>query len=383
MNILIVIADLNLGGAQQVVINLSNELSKRNHKVWIYDVYPELRMNEVINKIDKKIQIVNGPIKFNFLYKIMNSFLYRLGINYNYKKDKINSLHFCELKKILKNNSIDIINSHVVWADMFVLQNLQEYKNKWWVSLHGSYSNLIKRSDFIMYKNSAINVFNSCKGIFYLSETEKNNINRYIAGFSDKENLIFNGIPEPIFTTKITRDKLDIDNDNFVILCASRAILEKGWKKLIEAIEILDRNDITLIFAGDGPIFTDYKSRYENNNIRFLGYRNDIYDLIKISNCVALISETEALPTILIESIFQHKPVISTDVGSTKFIIQNQNLRAGVLLSPTPSSKEICNGILQVINPINYEEFVHGASNIKNQFKIEKMVDDYIKCFNI
>ena len=43
MNILLVIADLGLGGAQQVVINLANEFTRQKHKVWIFDVFPDLR----------------------------------------------------------------------------------------------------------------------------------------------------------------------------------------------------------------------------------------------------------------------------------------------------------------------------------------------------
>jgi len=43
MNILLVIADLGLGGAQQVVINLANEFTRQSHRVWIFDAYPDLR----------------------------------------------------------------------------------------------------------------------------------------------------------------------------------------------------------------------------------------------------------------------------------------------------------------------------------------------------
>ena len=36
MKILLVVSDIALGGAQQVVINLANELVRQNHNIWIF-----------------------------------------------------------------------------------------------------------------------------------------------------------------------------------------------------------------------------------------------------------------------------------------------------------------------------------------------------------
>ena len=58
MNILLVIADLNLGGAQQVVVNLANEFIRQNHNVWIFDIKPQIRSRGMIERIDEKANLI-------------------------------------------------------------------------------------------------------------------------------------------------------------------------------------------------------------------------------------------------------------------------------------------------------------------------------------
>ena len=83
---------------------------------------------------------------------------------------------------------------------------------------------------------------------------------------------------------------------------------------------------IKLIFAGDGEILEDLKNKYSKfrSTIKFLGFQKQINSLISISDIICLPSYTEALPTILIESIFHNKPVIATNVGETASIIENK-----------------------------------------------------------
>ena len=59
MNILLVIADLGVGGAQQVVINLANELVRQSHRVWIFDVYPDLRVKGMVDRINSEVELIS------------------------------------------------------------------------------------------------------------------------------------------------------------------------------------------------------------------------------------------------------------------------------------------------------------------------------------
>ena len=59
MNILLVIADLGLGGAQQVVINLANEFTRQRHSVWLFDVYPEMREKGMVERINSEVKLIS------------------------------------------------------------------------------------------------------------------------------------------------------------------------------------------------------------------------------------------------------------------------------------------------------------------------------------
>ena len=63
MNILLVIADLGLGGAQQVVINLANEFTRQKHGVWIFDVFPDLREKGMTDRINREVKLITKNYK--------------------------------------------------------------------------------------------------------------------------------------------------------------------------------------------------------------------------------------------------------------------------------------------------------------------------------
>jgi glycosyltransferase involved in cell wall biosynthesis len=96
---------------------------------------------------------------------------------------------------------------------------------------------------------------------------------------------------------------------------------------------------------------------------------------------VALASYTEALPTILIEGIFALKPVLGTDTGETKSIIQDVSGCSGILLSAKPKVDEIANAIEQCMNTENYSQFQQGCAEISKKFEVSRMAEEYVKLF--
>ena len=91
-----------------------------------------------------------------------------------------------------------------------------------------------------------------------------------------------------------------------------------------------------MVIAGDGDFFNDVKSLSAgmglNDNIVFLGYRNDPQNVIQQVDSVALCSYTEGLPLTPIEAFAHGKPMIATPVGGTVEIVKNEI--NGVIVSP-------------------------------------------------
>ena len=73
MKILLVVADLGLGGAQQVVVNIANEFIRQNHNVWIFDIEPQIRSKGMIERLDEKAHLISNDynnIKLSFYEKV-------------------------------------------------------------------------------------------------------------------------------------------------------------------------------------------------------------------------------------------------------------------------------------------------------------------------
>ncbi|MDG1798427.1 MAG: hypothetical protein P8H35_07655 [Flavobacteriales bacterium] len=91
MKILLVVSDLALGGAQQVVINLANELVRQNHNVWIFDVQPEYRVEGMTSRLDNKVNLISknyGEEHFSLTEKVIDFTLNKLSMSKNLKNQR-------------------------------------------------------------------------------------------------------------------------------------------------------------------------------------------------------------------------------------------------------------------------------------------------------
>ena len=389
MNILIVVSDLGLGGAQQVVINLANELVKQNNNVWIFDIKPEIRNKGMLERLNQKTYLISknySEVKLSFKEKIVDYVFYKLKIKTDNKKKLFNK-HEQNLQKILLNNKVDYVNSHVCWADFFVYDNLKNLHKKWIISLHASYNALLN-SDINVdkYGEKAIKTLTTAKKVIYLHNEGISFLEKRLEIEFHKKKKIYNGIPKSIKYNEFNRKKFNIEKNDFVILCGSRASKLKGWFELAEAVVKLNNPKIKLLFAGDGEILDDIKIKFSSNktNIFFLGFQKKIINLISISDVICLPSYTEALPTILLESIFYNKPVIATNVGETASILENKEGKCGVLINAN-KGKELIKDLINTINSFMLDKFTfdkRAFDKAKELFSSEKMVQNYLNYFS-
>ena len=102
------------------------------------------------------------------------------------------------------------------------------------------------------------------------------------------------------------------------IFAAGRFVEIKGFKILLEALAELKSIDInfSLQIAGDGPEFYPLKALSTelgiNENVQFLGRRNDIPDLIKNADLSVLPSLRDHFPIVVLEAMAMGTPIIAT-----------------------------------------------------------------------
>lgn len=128
------------------------------------------------------------------------------------------------------------------------------------------------------------------------------------------------------------RNELGLSKDDFVVLMIAELNKNKNHMQLINAMKILKEKypNIKAICIGDGYMMDSLKE-YVNvnslqNNIFMLGYREDVNNLINISNIGILMSYREGLPRNIMEFMACGRRVIATDIRGCRDIVCNDSV---------------------------------------------------------
>ena len=119
------------------------------------------------------------------------------------------------------------------------------------------------------------------------------------------------------------RKSLNLSKDEIILIFVGRLTHIKRPDRLINAFRMASNStlNMTLLVVGDGELKSDCEVQSVGLNIRFLGWRTDVYDLMKASDIAILTSDNEGMPITLIEAAHLGLPTISTDVGSVSDVV--------------------------------------------------------------
>lgn len=149
-----------------------------------------------------------------------------------------------------------------------------------------------------------------------------------------KITLLYNGI-SPISKTKVGSEisclinNAKFDSNSSVLLSVSRIVPVKNLELQIDAVKKLSElgYNLILLVVGDDPS----KSKSEiirlkmlaNDRVIFVGSQPSVAEFFLLSDLFCLSSYTEGLPTVLIEACSAGLPIISTDVGGAREIVDD------------------------------------------------------------
>jgi glycosyltransferase involved in cell wall biosynthesis len=129
------------------------------------------------------------------------------------------------------------------------------------------------------------------------------------------------------------RKSLGISEDKIVVSFVGRIVKEKGILDLLEAFTQINKSNVKLLIIGSkyqGDRDRDTISRlkiYESHpNIVFTGKRDDIHNLLYISDIFCLPSYREGMPRSIIEAMAMENAIIATNIrGSREEVINGYN----------------------------------------------------------
>jgi glycosyltransferase involved in cell wall biosynthesis len=134
------------------------------------------------------------------------------------------------------------------------------------------------------------------------------------------------------------RAELGIGRSTPLVGTVGRLVAIKDHLTLLRAIERLP--GAHLVIVGDGELRPQLEAevvrRRLNARVHFLGWRGDLPSLYSDIDVVALTSLNEGTPVAIIEALAAARPVVATDVGGVRHVIDDQ--RTGLLAAPRDDS---------------------------------------------
>ncbi|RSL31916.1 glycosyltransferase family 1 protein [Salibacterium salarium] len=264
------------------------------------------------------------------------------------KKENIKA--FRKIKKLVMEENYELIHAHTPVASFltrFACRNMP------WIStlytVHGYH--FFKRSplkNWLLYYPVERLVSRWTDGLITMNEEDYISARRMTLrkdGAVYKVNGV--GVDMDRFTaqTRQQRNSLrkiyNYKEEDFILVYAAELSYRKHQDVLIEAVHLLKTkiSDIKLILAGEGDMEDSYKRQAVNlnveNNIEFLGHRDDISNLMMIADAAVSSSRQEGLPVNVMEAMATGLPLVVTDCrgnrdlvknGENGFVIENHNV---------------------------------------------------------
>ena len=258
-----------------------------------------------------------------------------------------------KLKAMIKEHDIDIVHAHGYKSDFYgwVLSKLCDVKLV--ATTHGWIGNDLKERFYNWIDKKTIRRYDRV-----ISVCEMMRGYLMSAGvYSPRIKTIYNAIDTNDFKNNGSghdlRSELGIDKNTPVIGVVGRLSREKRIEVLFHMAEKIIKKvgDVKFLIVGDGPMRKSLQRTVNSlqleDNVIFLGQRQDLKRIYKTMDLLVSISSTEGLPNNVLEALSMEVPVVATNVGGVGEIIRN---RINGLLFEPEDSDGIAEGIVRLLS---------------------------------
>lgn len=160
------------------------------------------------------------------------------------------------------------------------------------------------------------------------------------------------GLPAPIRDIKEKRASVGIRRDPVLILSVGNLKPQKNPQDFLEvAAQVVAKNKrVSFVFVGDGPARAKLEARAImkglSRNVRFLGWREDVRELLAASDVFLMTSLWEGLPRALVEAMKSGIPPACYAVDGVKDLIRDG--LNGFACTPG-DTKELADRVLKLV----------------------------------
>lgn len=299
MRILFCNQNFALGGVERRLSQLIYGLSQQGGYELYCLVFDETKVYPILNKTNLKIfKIPEGgrKTKLNFIDSVIKDIKPDIVHCWN-----LEMAFLCAITKFRKNYGFKLISGTITTAYKYPKNKATFYIEKF------------------TFKQSDVIVSNSLAGIVVKNAPRK------------KCRVIYNGFDYQRLSNLRDPGSIRMElgiNTPYIITKAARVNEQKDIKTFIDVAKVINdkRADTTFVLVGDGTHLNYYKeyARSQNiTNLLFTGLRKDVENIMNASTiCMQCSKHPEGLSNSIMEACAIGRPVVATDSGGTKEIIE-------------------------------------------------------------
>lgn len=330
VNALFVIPSLNLAGAEKQMVIMLNHLDRRifNTHLFIFEKEADL-----LSELSTDVKFYQCPKNSRFDLKMIRT-----------------------LAKIIDTENIDLMYCSLLYASFigWFARKLAKGSPVFFSALHSTF---IRGNKSWLQQKLIYNriLKNNSKIITCADNQKKWWVERQKIPASKVE-VVYNGIKPPVagqVRNGYLKNELGIGEEIIIgVIAGFRP--EKGHEYFLRAVRLVKNNNIIpfkVLLVGDGAerrkIVNLAKSLYLDEDIIFLGFRKDIYELLSIMDIVVLPSVAETFPMSILEAMSQSKAVVVTRVGGLEEMVAHRE--SGYIVEPR-NAGQMAGAILDLLS---------------------------------
>lgn len=351
--VLHVINSLTIGGAEMLLVN-SLSPGGLNEHVENYLVYFIKGGDHLVSLVDKNVK--------------------QICLDYKGGSDIVRLLR--ELRKVISDNKIDIIHTHLNPADFYV--NLVRPKNIPQVhTLHIAYTTdkETRRSLKFLERNLYFNK-QYCNLIF-LSEFNRKDFLDHI-NFKGRSFVVPNFVDDSFFAHQPKRFA-GVTNSPLKLIAIGNFREQKNYFYLLDIFKLLTGHNIQLDIYGGGNL-QEYQNVIDENklNVTLKGQITNVNDVIGDYDLFIMSSTNEGFPLSVFEAMAAGVPVMLTDIPPLIEIVKDNALYFKLNAAAAAAEKLLAVKENRIdINELAIKAKLYAEKTVRREIYIKRLLDIY------